>query len=148
MRRASRTIIFDRQTDEYVEVDLVDGVTWDEIVTTQLELSRAITTLLTNLTNAKYPPGGYPEHAHWDWQLKYLLGEIEWLRLFGIRYEAQMQGFMMVKPSAPSKLHTNSEARQVYVDYLASAPWNLALIECNKADLGRWAECYLPQRYK
>jgi hypothetical protein len=122
MGQISSTTILDRKTDEYVDAELIDGVSWEEIVGTQLALGNAMAALLTTLKHANYPIDRFPEHAHWDWQLKYLLGEVEGLRLLGIRHDGQMQGLMMVKQAALSKLHSDSAEKLIYVDYLASAP--------------------------
>ena len=137
MREISSTIVLDRKTNEYVDAELIDGVSWDKIVRTQLTWSSAMASLITNLKHAKFPIDRFPEHAHWDWQLKYLLGEFEGLRLFGIRCETHMQGLMMVKHAAPSKLRLDSEVRLVYVDYLASAPWNLRF---DQVQIGRFGQ--------
>jgi hypothetical protein len=135
MRQESKAPIFDRSAKDYVEATLIDGVTWEEIVDAQSVWRPAMKDLTEKLDLAKVPQDRWPEHKHWDWRLKFLMGEVEGLRLFGLHHELLMQGLMMVKPQAKSKLDTSKKV--VYIDYLASAPWNLSV---KGAQVGRFGQ--------
>jgi hypothetical protein len=122
MREISFVPIFDRAAGRYVEAEFIDGVTWDEIAETQARWSVAMQDLVARLAAANVPGEKWPEHAHWDWRIKYWIGEAEGHRRFGIRLGYKMQGLMLVVPSAESKLVAGQKA--VYIDYIATAPWN------------------------
>jgi hypothetical protein len=123
MRQISKVELFDRSAKSFVAVEFIDGVTWDEIVAAHATWTPAMKELIQKLKAANVPKDKWPEHKHWDWRFKALMGEIEGQRLFGITHDLQMQGLMMVKPEAKSKLEKDKSL--VYIDYLAAAPWNL-----------------------
>jgi hypothetical protein len=67
------------------------------------------------------------QHAHWDWIAKvprlYLLAS----KCIGIRYEENWQGLAMLEAGTrAASLGADRGKPIVYVDYLESAPWNLA----------------------
>ncbi len=148
MRQISRTVIFDRSANDDVEVDLIDGISWQEVVDTQSVWKPAMNELLTKLDRAGIPKVEWPEHKHWDWQLKFLLGEVQGLRLFGIHHELLMQGLMMVNPVAKSKLLPGSGDKLVYVDYLAAAPWNLTHRPVQRGRFGQVGRILLAEAVK
>ena len=141
MRQVSKTSVFDRSATGYVEVDFIDGITWEEIVEAQSVWRPAMKDLTEKLELARYPKENWPEHKHWDWRLKFLMGEVEGLRLFGIHHELLMQGLMMVKPQAKSKM--NPGQKLVYIDYLASAPWNLSFKGVQMGRFGQIGRVFL-----
>src|SRR5579859_5962860 len=143
MRQTSRATLYDRAAGDYVDVDFIDGVTWEEVVDAQSAWRPAMKELLAKLQQANIPRARWPEHAHWDWQLKFLMGQAEGLRLFGIRHELLIQGLMMLKPVASSKLIFNLDANLVYVDYLASAPWNLTYEGVQRGRFGQVGRVFL-----
>lgn len=69
-------------------------------------------------------------HEHWQWHEKVKLTE----RLlpyptFGIECEAQMQGMMLLETDGHfARLSTGGRAPLVYVNLVASAPWNLGIV--------------------
>lgn len=123
MRQESKVPLFDRSVSAFVEATFIDGITWDEIQATQDDWAPEMKALLDKLEAAKYPKEKWPEHSHWNWRLKALQAIVEDQRLFGLHRENRMQGLMMLKPEAKSKLEP--KAKQVYIEYVTSAPWNL-----------------------
>jgi hypothetical protein len=124
MKQISKVEIYDQSAKSFIAVEFIDGVAWDEVVHSHAAWNPAMKELLEKLKLAKVPPGKWPEHRHWDWRLKALMGEIEGQRIFGIRHDLQMQGLMMAMPKEKSKLEPAKSL--VYIDYLAAAPWNLS----------------------
>lgn len=70
-----------------------------------------------------------PEDAHWEWAakaLKALQNPLNY-ELFGIEADARTQGMMLVVKGGPKCFSRHPEhprAPLVYVDFLATAPWN------------------------
>lgn len=69
---------------------------------------------------------GIPENDSWNWEQKALLSAPGDL-LFGIEVEEEIQGMMMIsaKPR-PSRHPEVWKGYLSYIEYLESAPWNLA----------------------
>lgn len=134
-RRESKVPIFDRSAQDYVDATFIDGVTWEEVADTQSVWKPAMKDLLEKLELASVPEDKWPEHKHWDWRLKFLMGTVEGLRFFGVHHELLMQGMMIVKPEAKSKL--SPKAKLVYVEYVASAPWNLSIPQVQRGRFGQ-----------
>lgn len=71
--------------------------------------------------------GSGAQHKHWDWREKY-----KWVKgaplayhIFGIKAEDQMQGMLLAqKVGKVCRLATQKNKELIYIDYLASAPWN------------------------
>ena len=70
-----------------------------------------------------------PENAHWDWNQKASHLDLLAYRCVGIEYEGRVQGLMMMSTVYPSSRVPNQQGRPtVYVEYIESAPWNLAAL--------------------
>jgi len=73
--------------------------------------------------------GSTAEHGHWDWNKKYELVEQAPLvyRVFGIVVDEEMQGLMLVSTAGKNCRETSQNGKPlVYIEYLATAPWNSA----------------------
>ena len=68
-----------------------------------------------------------PQHAHWRWAEKVeITFNILTFQTLGIESEGQIQGLMLVRTAGVyCRHHTQHGAPQVYVELVASAPWNL-----------------------
>lgn len=115
MSERSTAYLRDRRTNKTVEAILIDGISRNEVEATQDAWNPVL--------------GGSPraEHAHWDWNQKYQLVAAAPLayRMFGIEYESQMQGLMLVLTTGKfCRIDSQRKKPLIYVDYLATAPWN------------------------
>lgn len=125
MSEQSPTFLFARETGELVPVTFHDGITSAEISAAQLSWAPKMAQLQTELEKAGVSKELWPEHRYWNWNVKFLKTLIEDdIRLFGLEHEAEMQGLIFATPNRKSKL--DPKKRLVYVDYLATAPWNLS----------------------
>lgn len=66
-----------------------------------------------------------PEHKHWEWERKGRAMGSE-SAAFGVVAGSEMQAVMIVRTDKTCRLLEQSGEPMVYVDYLATAPWNLA----------------------
>lgn len=125
MSEQSSTFLFASESGELVPVNFYDGVTPAQINAAQLSWAPRMERLQSELEKAGVSEERWPEHRHWNWNVKFLKTLIEDdLRLFGLEYEDEMQGLIFATPNRKSKL--DPKKRLVYVDYLATAPWNLS----------------------
>ncbi len=116
MSERSTAYLFHRQKKEPVEVVFIDGVGRADVAKAQ----EAWNKLLKETKS---------EHAHWNWNQKYLLVAEAPLvyRIFGLEAEGQMQGMMLVWTAGKfCRIESQKSKPLVYIDYLASAPWNSA----------------------
>jgi hypothetical protein len=68
-----------------------------------------------------------PQHFLWDWGAKSQKLQFLAYRCFGIECAGKWQGLMMVKITGQvARLDPDKGRDLVYIDYLESAPWNLA----------------------
>jgi hypothetical protein len=70
--------------------------------------------------------GVKPQHSHWDWTKKFQL-TIDYsltYRMFGIECKGEIQGLILVRVGKECKIESQKGKPLIYVDYLASAPWN------------------------
>lgn len=68
-----------------------------------------------------------PQHFHWDWGEKSQKLKLLAYRCLGIECDGKLQGLLMVKLAGQvARLPPDQGKDIVYIDYLESAPWNLA----------------------
>ncbi len=73
MRQESKTPLFDRLANEFVEATFIDGVSWDEIEAAQDAWTPAMKQLLDRFIAAQVPRDKWPEHLHWNWKMKAMI---------------------------------------------------------------------------
>jgi hypothetical protein len=114
MTERSQIEVLDRRKNKTVPAEFIDGVSEVEVYAAQelweqpLKEARA-------------------QHSHWDWRKKY-----QWLKeapiayhIFGVKAEDQMQGLLLVqKVGKVCRIDSQKNKELIYVDYLATAPWN------------------------
>lgn len=70
-----------------------------------------------------------PQHFLWDWGAKSQKLQFLAYRCLGIEYAGKWQGLLMVKLTGQvARLDPDRGKDLVYIDYLESAPWNLAVM--------------------
>lgn len=114
MREISPIILKDRHLDDFVDAQFIDGVTEQEISEAQEAWSRLL-------------KKGKHEHAHWDWNAKFqnTMRATSVYRIFGIKAEDKMQGMLIAMTAGHTcRIEVQKNKPLIYIDYLASAPWN------------------------
>jgi len=112
--------LFDLVRGAYCHASLFQGVDPD--------ILRSIEADWTPVFGAAAPEN-QPEDAHWEWAAKALQAQGNPLsyELFGVEADARTQGMMLVLKGGPKCFSRHPEhprAPLVYVDFLATAPWN------------------------
>jgi hypothetical protein len=124
MSSSRRTRLMDRKKDLVVEATLFEEVAPETLIQVHIDWQPV---RLDGLKRTMRTGGKVPEHWHWDWSQK--AGKLKLLayRCFGIECERQMQGLMMVSTIARRSRIANQTGKPVlYIEYIESAPWNLA----------------------
>lgn len=126
MSERSVAYLKDRRTGRLVEAVLIDGVSREEVERTESTWQPFLLRALGERGRSgksNLPP---PEHSHWDWRKKHKAVEgLIAYRMFGVECEADMQGLMLVSTTGhPSRIKEQKGKEQVYVDFVATAPWN------------------------
>jgi hypothetical protein len=83
--------------------------------------------LLESRQRATAGVGSWAEHGHWDWRKKHtaIQGLTGLYRMFGVECGGEMQGLMLVSTAGhPCRIPEQRGKDQVYVDFVATAPWN------------------------
>ncbi|MFZ2724652.1 MAG: hypothetical protein WAX77_00185 [Methylococcaceae bacterium] len=110
-------------TKEIVEAHLIDGVTRDLVV--QTEITSWSEPRLEAVKRLHANGIDLPEHWHWNWVKKSTKIKLLAYRCFGIECNKEMQGLMLVNTIHSSRLQNQKGKPLVYVDYIEVAPWNL-----------------------
>lgn len=118
------TSLLSKSTNGLVDAYLIDGVTRELLIPTEL----AWATLRIEAAKRLYASDGtVPQHFHWSWSSDNKSAKLNLLayRCFGIECNDEMQGLMLVNTINSSRIQTQKNKPLVYVDYIENAPWNL-----------------------
>lgn len=126
MSDRSSTYLKDRTIGKLIEAVLIDGVSREEVEAAEAAWKPFLAKALLNRTQSEEPGAAWPEHSHWDWRRKHQATEgLIAYRMFGVECERSMQGLMLVSTAGhPCRLQEQKAKEQVYVDFVATAPWN------------------------
>ena len=126
MSDRSVTLLKDRRTGELVEAALIDGVSREDVESTESAWRPFLMKSLEERRRAGNSELTPPEHSHWDWRRKHeaVRGLIAY-RMFGVECDGAMQGLMLASTAGhPCRIKDQKGKEQVYVDFVATAPWN------------------------
>ena len=115
-------------TRELAHAIVTVGVTEEEAGQVDNSWFPALIALLQHL-HQKHPDEVYePEHWHWNWRGKiaHAAGAKETHLFFALKCQNEVQGMMKIIVGLPCRLDEHKGQTLVYIDYLATAPWNLA----------------------
>lgn len=116
------TSLLSKATNEPVDAYLVDGVTSDLLVQTEMAWAAL---RIEGARRVQASGGDVPEHWHWNWVKKSAKIDLLAYRCFGIECDDEMQGLMLVNTiNFASRLQDQRNKPLVYVDYIEAAPWN------------------------
>ena len=103
---------------------------FDEISDQQLSLWRTtwlpvMQQIRQDFKKRQVPVDDWPEDLHWDWdsKLKDINGLLAY-RTFSVVCEGRLQGLMIVDLTRSGRLVSQAGKPLVYVEFLATAPWN------------------------
>ena len=130
MSDRSKVYLKDRRTDELVEAVLIDGVIRAEVEAAEAVWRPIVEQKVAQLRQIGAPRSAWPEHSHWDWRKKHEATEgLIAYQMFGLECEGKMQGLMLVSTAGHvCRIPGQANKDLVYVDFVASAPWNSASI--------------------
>jgi len=118
------TRLLHREKNLVVEATLFEEVARDTLIQVHIDWQPV---RLEGVKRAITKGGKVPEHWHWDWSQKADRLRLLAYRCFGIECEGQMQGLMMVSTIGRRSRMANQASKPVlYIEYIESAPWNLA----------------------
>lgn len=116
------TSLLSKATKEPVDAYLVDGVTSDLLVQTEMAWAAL---RIEGARRVQASGGDVPEYWHWNWVKKSAKIDLLAYRCFGIECDDEMQGLMLVNTiNFASRLQDQRNKPLVYVDYIEAAPWN------------------------
>lgn len=110
----------DLRSDTYTEVDLFQGIDLDTLQGIEEHWGAMFSAAA---------PEDRAEDAHWDWTRKAFAAVSNPMsyELYGLTAEGQTQGLMLAVKGGPkcfSRHEDHPRKPMVYVDFLATAPWN------------------------
>jgi len=118
MSERSTAYLKHRKLNEIVEAVLIDDISREEVAQAQKSWEPTFAS-----------PGAKAQHSHWDWNDKYQLVVKAPLafRIFGLEADKQIQGLMLVLTTGKfCNVEEHKGKPLIYIDYLATAPWNSA----------------------
>jgi len=123
---SDRSLAFlkDRRTGQMVEAFVINDVSREEVERAEAGWRPV---LIESRQRANSGSGSGPEHGHWDWRKKHtaIQGLTGLYRMFGVECDGDMQGLMLVSTAGhPCRIPEQRGKEQVYVDFVATAPWN------------------------
>jgi len=122
IRRPTR--LFDRATDKVVAAEILNEISRDELIDVHLDWQPARLEALKSLRAEGKP---WPENWHWDWGTK--ADNLNFLayRCFAVECEGRTQGLMMISTIGwRGRIGIQAGKPMLYIEYIESAPWNLA----------------------
>ena len=115
---------------------MIKGVTLEEIQAADDSWLPFLRAFIQKAHAGGVPSEDLPEHSHWRWERKWRAATAA-SRFFGIECDGEMQGLMAVRLDKRCRLPKQVGQPLVYVDYLAAAPWNDAVMLARIAELPR-----------
>jgi hypothetical protein len=111
--------------------DLVDASLFDEVTDEHLRLWENGWVPEMQAHRVTQPPSATPEDSHWDWRRK----AGAWRPLLGYQScalvcQGELQGLMLTNDMASARLPSQFGKPIVYIEFLATAPWNRPEFRC------------------
>jgi hypothetical protein len=117
--------IFDLVAQAPVEAELVDEVTTEDFLVTQLEWRPVVLEAARELVRLR-AHDLVPGHFHWDWTRKAAQLELLAVSFIAIRCAGSLQGLMKIETVGHECRLTEQAGKPLmYIDYLETAPWNV-----------------------
>lgn len=128
-----------RETGERVDADLLTRLTLSDLLDAESAWTPWRFGMVKQLLTAGIPRAMWPEHWHWNWVHKLLSkgtldigGALSPLRLMGIRCADEWQGLVLATCVGHQTKANKGGRDLLYLKYLETAPWNLAVNEISQ----------------
>ncbi len=112
-------------TGEPVEAILLDEISEEHVALWKTTWLPVIRRKQRELEANETPKKKWPQDLHWDWELK--LNSIRSLmayRSLCLLCEGQVQGLIILNLMERARLESQAGKELVYIEFLATAPWN------------------------
>ena len=110
--------------DGLIEVDVVDGLTMDDVGQADRQWEGPMSALVARLTYAGILSAQLPPSWSWEWRIILEDELAPTARVLGMEYEDKWQGLMALD-LAPLPCYHEPSASGIYLAYIGAAPWNL-----------------------
>lgn len=121
----SRVYLRDGQSGQLVEASLFDELTAGHLALWERDWVPAMKAHV-----ARHPPGGKPEDSHWNWRRKsQAFGGLLGYQSFALACGGELQGLMMTNNLTSGRLREQFGKPLIYVEFVATAPWNRPGVE-------------------
>jgi hypothetical protein len=115
-----------------VEADLINGVSDDHLNAWRKTWLPELASARQRLVDAQIPREKWPRDLHWSWDAKMAEARAAFLsyQAYSIVCDGDLQGLMLVNLTKRARILAQQGKDLVYVEYLASAPWNREDLLC------------------
>lgn len=110
--------------DGLIEVEVVDGLTMDDVSRADRQWEGPMSGLVALLTYAGIPSAQLPPSWSWEWRTILEDELTPTARIIGIEYEQKWQGLMALDLD-PLPCYHQPNTPGIYLAYVGAAPWNL-----------------------
>lgn len=129
-----RSVIYLLQvaTDKLVEAELLVGISDEHLDAWRKSWLPEVAAAKARLIKNRLPGPQWPLDLHWDWDRKLAQARATFLgrKSFCVLCQGQLQGLMLVNLTKTGRLPEQVRKELVYVEFLATAPWNRAELDC------------------
>ena len=130
----NRSVIYLLQvaTDKLVEAELFDGIGDHHLESWRKTWLPEIMAAKERLIQSRLPGPQWPLDLHWNWDEKMADARATFLgrRSFCVLCQGGLQGMMLVDLTRTGRLREQTRKELVYVEFLATAPWNRKELAC------------------
>ncbi|MBC8137576.1 MAG: GNAT family N-acetyltransferase [Fibrella sp.] len=124
MRQTETILLLNSATGLPQSATLVTGLSVTEMATVDSQWTPFLSQAVADAVARGVSRYDLPDHKHWEWERKARAMGTESLA-FAIECDNETQSLMIVRVDRTSRLPQQSGKPLVYIDYLATAPWNL-----------------------
>lgn len=120
-------------TGSFVEADLFDEITDEQLAAWRNTWLPEVNAARQRLLAQRLPGPQWPTDLHWDWDAKVAEARETFLasKSFSVICQGALQGLMLINLSSKTaRIPAQSGKPVVYVEYLATAPWNRKELGC------------------
>ena len=124
MTRRHPTRLYRRSDEQLVSAESLNEISREELIDIHIDWQPERVEALKNLRAQGRP---WPENWHWDWAAK--ADNLNFLayRCVAVECEGRVQGLIMISTIGwRGRLDVQSGKPVLYIEYIESAPWNLA----------------------
>lgn len=117
--------LWERAASCLVSAELVDGVDANDVARAVSSWMPLIETRKQELIDQGVPRDMWPQHLHWNWQVKVTRYSGLAFRTIGIEYRGDIQGLMLIgNVGHDCRIPIQVGKPLIYIHFLSTAPWN------------------------